>query len=207
MKGAWGRPPGAGFGAVSTTPTPVQQQIIDAANSAGVPPSLALAVAQQESGFQQTARGAAGEVGIFQIMPTTAPGANLTDPSVNIDTGVGLLAKYYQQYGGDLASILTAYNAGPGAVGNPPSSTKNYIASVANLQSQYSVLDTGGVGPVDTTSFDITGQPTDTPSGDGSIPTTSGIDLSSITGFASDNPGLLIAAAAAFGLFVWAATR
>ena len=59
----------------------------------GVPVDLALAVAQRESGFQQSARGAAGEIGIMQLMPPTAAalGVNSYDAEANIEGGVRLL--------------------------------------------------------------------------------------------------------------------
>jgi hypothetical protein len=179
--------------------TSVQQQITAAANAAGVPPSLALAVAQQESGFNQNARGQAGEIGIFQVMPTTAPGVNLSDPTTNINTGVSLLAKYYQQYGGDTASVLTAYNAGPGAVGNPPSSTQNYIASVENLQSQFAGADSSTASTLANDNTDDTGDGSSSPGFFDSL----AADLAS-----GDNTPYYVAGAAAIGLMaLWAFSR
>ena len=187
-----------GMGAVSYSTTgPVQQQIIAAATAKGLPPSVALAVAQQESGFNQSAVGTSGEIGIFQVMPSTAPGANLSDTTTNINTGVGLLAQYYTQYNGNLADVLTAYNAGPSRVGNPPPPTQNYITSVEANQQQYSQVDSSS--GIDTSGLDT---------GDGSTPDTTdtgtGFDLSSIT----DNPTALYAGIGAAALILlWAWTR
>ena len=104
----------------------IRNDIISAANRYGVPPELALAVAMQESNLRHydasgnVIRGAAGEYGIFQLMPPTAAGLNVDprDPSQNIDGGVRYLAEQYSRFG-DWRKALTAYNAGPGTVLNP----------------------------------------------------------------------------------------
>ena len=61
-----------GLGSASITS--IQSLITSVANQFNVPPSIALAVAQKESGFNQAAVGQAGEVGVFQLMPATAAG-------------------------------------------------------------------------------------------------------------------------------------
>jgi soluble lytic murein transglycosylase-like protein len=112
----------------------IQDQIITSANSYGVDPALALAVAKQESGFRQSAIGTSGEVGVFQLMPTTAAnlGVNPYDLGSNIDGGVKLLKQNLDAYGGDPVSALVAYNAGPKAVdsGLVPSSTQDYVNKI-----------------------------------------------------------------------------
>lgn len=97
----------------------------------GVPPDLALAVARRESGYNQGARGAAGEVGVFQLMPGTAGdlGVNPYDLSDNIRGGVSYLRQQFDRFG-DWATALAAYNAGPGRAHNPPSSTRGYVADI-----------------------------------------------------------------------------
>lgn len=111
----------------------VKAQISATASAAGVPPSIALAVAQQESSFNQSARGAAGEIGVFQLMPGTAAslGVNPTDLTQNIQGGVNYLAQMYAQFG-DWPTALAAYNAGPGNVskGIIPASTQSYVSSI-----------------------------------------------------------------------------
>jgi soluble lytic murein transglycosylase-like protein len=117
----------------------IQQQIIDSANSYGVDPNLALAVAQQESGFRQNAVGTSGEIGVFQLMPRTAQnlGVNPYDVNSNIDGGVGLLAYLLKKYNGDTATALAAYNAGETKVdaGLIPDSTQAYVGSVMGIAS------------------------------------------------------------------------
>jgi hypothetical protein len=125
----------------------IQAQITAAAQAQGVDPNLALAVANQESGFNQNAVSGAGAIGVFQLMPTTAAGlgVNPYDQSQNITGGVTYLKQLLTQYNGDQSLALAAYNAGPGAVskygGVPPyTETQNYVTSVLN--SPY--LQTGG---------------------------------------------------------------
>ena len=111
----------------------LQNQIIQEANAQGVPSSIALAVAQQESGFNPNARGAAGELGTFQLMPQYFPGA--ADPNQNISLGVGYLKSLYAQFG-DWSTALAAYNWGPGNVSSGkswPSQVWNYVQSVLGI--------------------------------------------------------------------------
>lgn len=112
----------------------IQSQIVQAANQQGVPAALALAIANQESGFNQGARGAAGEVGVFQLLPSTAAGlgVNPYDLSQNIAGGIAYISQMLAQFGGNVAMAVAAYNAGPGAVssGRIPASTQSYVANV-----------------------------------------------------------------------------
>lgn len=121
----------------------VQGQIVVAANKYGVDPTLALALAQQESGYKQTGAGggtlksSAGALGVMQLMPATAAGlgVNPNDEAQNIDGGVRLLSQLLGQFNGDTSKALAAYNAGPGAVikygGIPPyPETQNYVSSI-----------------------------------------------------------------------------
>jgi soluble lytic murein transglycosylase-like protein len=118
-----------GLGAASD----VASQIQAAAPGYGVPPSLALAVAQRESGFNQSAVGSSGEVGVFQLMPATAAqlGVNPSDLSGNIDGGLKYLSQLYQQFG-DWGTALEAYNGGPGNVqrGTVSPAAQQYSADV-----------------------------------------------------------------------------
>src|SRR5579864_1756835 len=70
--------------------TPGAQSLIQqAAAKYGVDPALALAVANQESGYNQAARSSAGAIGIMQLMPSTAAGLGVdpTDAAQNVDGG------------------------------------------------------------------------------------------------------------------------
>ena len=85
----------------------------------GMPPVLAHAVIEIESKFDPDARGAAGEVGLMQVMPATArllgfrgSSEELANPATNIPLGVRYLAQAYQLAGGDLCTTVMKYRAG-----------------------------------------------------------------------------------------------
>lgn len=116
------------------------QQIYSAALAQGVPPAIALGVAQQESGINQwtpsgnLVTGSAGEIGVFQLMPATADGLGVdpTDVDQNIQGGLSLLAQLYQKYG-NWTQALSAYNSGS------PTGSPSYAASVLGLAQNYDV--------------------------------------------------------------------
>jgi soluble lytic murein transglycosylase-like protein len=115
------------------------QQILAEAQAQGVPPQIALQVAQEETGIQQygrngaVIRGGSGEYGVFQLMPETAAalGVNPIDPTQNIQGGISYLKQLYQQFG-SWPMAIAAYNAGPGNIskGIIPGSTVNYVSNV-----------------------------------------------------------------------------
>ncbi len=170
----------------------VSDQILSAAQAAGInPPQLALEVAIQESGLNQNARGAAGEIGIFQLLPSTAAmlGVDPTDPAQNIQGGCRYLAMLLTQFGDPVAAVA-AYNAGPGTVQNAigsygrdassgypawfhgiPSSTQSYVSSIFNnLNTQYAINFNLGIpepaasGSAPSTGVTAAGVPTTAPS-------------------------------------------
>src|SRR5258706_4247688 len=105
------------------------------AKQAKVPPQLALAVANVESGMKPDATSPKGARGFFQLMPETAKvlGFNPDDPVENIRGGVKYLRQLLDQHGGDVSKALTSYNWGPGNVakgGTPPPETTDYVSRV-----------------------------------------------------------------------------
>src|SRR3954463_6379710 len=79
------------------------------AEAQGLPPALADAVATVESGYDSNARGTAGEVGLMQILPSTAAMlghtggiVELLKPETNIRYGVLYLAQAWRLTNGDL---------------------------------------------------------------------------------------------------------
>ena len=135
-------PPAAGTPApasapASTTPMPewmasltasresVRDLIVREAASFDVPASFALAVAWQESGWQQSVVSSAGAVGVMQLLPDTAdwvaesmlgePG-DIHSAEWNVRAGVRLLAHYLGRYDGDRTRALAAYFQGQRAV-------------------------------------------------------------------------------------------
>lgn len=135
-----------GLGALSTP-----DLISAAATKYGVPPSLALAVAQRESGLNQSAVGTSGELGVFQLMPGTAAqlGVNPSDLAQNVDGGVRYLSQMYSQFG-DWKTALEAYNGGPGNVqrGTVSSAAQTYadaILAAAPLDLASNPVDSGSL--------------------------------------------------------------
>jgi soluble lytic murein transglycosylase-like protein len=91
------------------------------ARDRGVPAELVDAVAFAESGYDPGAIGRAGEVGIMQVMPSTAAmlgfsgtRAQLAEPETNIRYGVEYLAGALRLAGGDVCRALMKYRAGHG---------------------------------------------------------------------------------------------
>lgn len=106
-----------------------------------VPTPIALAVAQKESGMNPNAVGSAGEIGLFQVKPSTAAQfgiTDLSDPTQNTQAGLSYLSQLYGQFG-DWNLALEAYNGGPSHVtaGTVSSAAKSYadsiMASIGNL--------------------------------------------------------------------------
>jgi soluble lytic murein transglycosylase-like protein len=110
--------------------------IIAASLEAGIDPTVALAVATHESGINQyradgsVVRGGAGELGIFQVKPSTAPGMDLTNPEQNIKAGVGYLAQLHRAFG-EWPLAIAAYNWGEGNVNAAMKGVKTVPASVS----------------------------------------------------------------------------
>lgn len=110
----------------------------------GVDPNLALAVAEQESGWNPKARSKAGAIGLFQLMPATAKelGVNPDDPVQNIRGGITYLKEQTGRFG--LEGGLYAYNGGPGRfqqvagdVSKLPEETRNYAPAVLKRFQKY----------------------------------------------------------------------
>lgn len=98
--------------------------------------------------------GAAGEQGLFQLMPSTAVQygvSNPFDPVANTQGGVSYLADLYDQFG-NWVDALTAYNWGPGNVSTygaaaAPASTKQYVANALASAGLTEPATTGATAP------------------------------------------------------------
>ena len=93
--------------------------IITEADRHAIPRDIAFRLVRAESGFKPGVRGLAGEVGLTQLLPSTArflqPGvsiASLTRPEPNLRMGFGYLHRLYHRYG-NWCLATTAYNMGP----------------------------------------------------------------------------------------------
>src|SRR5271167_3758082 len=95
-------------------PANVPTLIVQAAQKYGVPPNLALEVANAESRMNQDAVSPTGAIGVMQLMPGTAAGLGVdpTDVTQNINGGVQYLAQLLAQFGGNISAALAAYNWG-----------------------------------------------------------------------------------------------
>ncbi len=116
----------------------------NAATYAGIDPTLFERQINQESGFNPLAVSPAGAEGIAQFMPGTASamGVNPWDPASSLYGAASLMKQLSNQFGGNYAMALAAYNAGPGAVqyainagGNNwysylPTESQNYVALI-----------------------------------------------------------------------------
>ena len=111
---------GAGRG--FATPDRVQAAIVQQAKNFGIPPELALAVAQVESNFQQfdkhgnvlmSNRVGSHATGIFQLQPDTARalGVDPTDVGGNIMGGVQYLKQLLDKYGNAGAALQHYYGS------------------------------------------------------------------------------------------------
>jgi soluble lytic murein transglycosylase-like protein len=86
---------------------------------AGLPPDVADAVTEVESSYNPTAIGAAGEIGLMQVMPSTARLLGFTGtleelavPEVNIHYGVAYLAQAWRLANNDICTATMKYRAG-----------------------------------------------------------------------------------------------
>ncbi len=125
-------------------------QVTRAATARGVPPALADAVAMIETGYRPDATGAAGEVGLMQVLPSTAATlgfrgtlAELYEPATNIRFGVEYLARAWALSGGDVCKALTKYRAGLGETVTSPLSAGYCARGLAWLAGTRSALGKG----------------------------------------------------------------
>ena len=134
----------ASLGVGCPVPARFRTAFAQAASRTGVPASLLVATAYEESRMDPAARSEAGATGLLQLMPATARQLRLDsdDPAVNVLAGARYLRQLLGRFGSvDLA--LAAYNAGPTAVeraGAAPSvSTLRYVANVERRAASLSV--------------------------------------------------------------------
>ncbi|MBG0812505.1 transglycosylase SLT domain-containing protein [Methylosinus sp. H3A] len=91
------------------------------ARRAGMPGEIADAVMAVESGYDPGAIGSVGEIGLMQVLPSTARALGfegrmegLAVPETNIRYGVKYLAGAWRLAGGDLCTAVMKYRAGHG---------------------------------------------------------------------------------------------
>ena len=106
----------------------------------GVDPEVYNRLIAKESGWDPSAKGAAGEIGLVQIMKETGikPGLGVTpiqdraDPVENLRFGAEYLGALIEEFGGDYTKALQAYNGGLGNVqkGTVSDSARSYASSL-----------------------------------------------------------------------------
>ena len=119
-----------------------RQVASDMAKRYGVDPELFVSLVQRESGFDPGARGKDGEIGLTQIMSETGinPGFGVTpiqdrnDPVDNLRFGAEYLGALIENYDGDVATALMAYNGGSGNVqkGTISDGARKYATELLN---------------------------------------------------------------------------
>ncbi|HYN63575.1 MAG TPA: transglycosylase SLT domain-containing protein, partial [Candidatus Limnocylindrales bacterium] len=126
----------------------IRRIIVTEARRQGVPPTFAMAVAWQESGWQSGVVSSAGAIGVMQLLPLTADWVsatmlgervNLWDARSNVRAGVALLKHYLQRYDHSRSLALAAFyqgQAGTDRNGIYPVS-RSYIASILLLQEMF----------------------------------------------------------------------
>jgi soluble lytic murein transglycosylase-like protein len=134
-------------------PEPTQQRlgapdIQSVASQYGVSPSLAAAIAWQESGFNNGMVSSANARGVMQVMPGTwdyveqnLAGRELDTASAtdNVHAGVLYLQHLLQQTGGDENAAIAGYYQGLGSVQSRGlfDDTQKYVANVQALRSRF----------------------------------------------------------------------
>jgi soluble lytic murein transglycosylase-like protein len=126
---------GATVSATCPVPRPFRSAFATASATTGVPLSLLVATAYEESRMNPNAHSGAGATGLLQLMPATARELRLDgdDPAANVLAGARYLRQMIDRFGSlDLA--LAAYNAGPSAVeqagGAPTTATLRYVKNI-----------------------------------------------------------------------------
>jgi soluble lytic murein transglycosylase-like protein len=118
------------------------------ASANGVSPSLAAAIAWQESGFNNGMVSSANARGVMQVMPGTWDfvESNLTGRRLdansatdNVRAGVLYLQHLLQQTGGDESAAIAGYYQGLGSVRSRGlfDDTQKYVANVQALRSRF----------------------------------------------------------------------
>lgn len=106
-------------------PRPFRNEVETAAAAAGIDPIWVWAIMRQESRFDPRARSAALAGGAMQLLEGTSsriaaiagtPRVDRDRPGPAIDAAAWYLRALSDRFGGDLALVAAAYNAGPSAV-------------------------------------------------------------------------------------------
>jgi LysM repeat protein len=136
---------------LNASPVPSREQmksiVADTARRMGVDPSLALAFAYQESGFDQRAVSPANAIGTMQVIPTSGEWAsdlvgrklNLLDPYDNATAGVAII-RQLTRTSKDLDHAIAGYYQGQYSVSKYGmyEDTKTYVAAIKAHKKNFS---------------------------------------------------------------------
>jgi LysM repeat protein len=124
----------------------MQEIVRSTARSMGVDPALALAVAYQESGFNQQAVSPANAIGTMQVIPSSGVWASqlvgrpldLLNPNDNAVAGVAILRQLVKS-APDLPTAIAGYYQGASSVRRNGmfDDTRRYVASVQTLMTRF----------------------------------------------------------------------
>jgi soluble lytic murein transglycosylase-like protein len=139
------RPLPAAMAAAVAERDDVRRLITAEAERFGVPVSLALALAWQESGWRQSAVSYLGAIGVMQLLPSTAEWVattmlhervNVHDVRDNVRAGVRLIAHYLARYDGNVELTLAAYYQGQAGTDRHGvySMSRTYVGAIQGLQ-------------------------------------------------------------------------
>lgn len=138
---------------------PYLEMVAESARRHGVPPHILAGMLMQESGFNPSRTGDAGEIGIAQIKPGTArlmgldPEA-MKDARQGIDAGARYLRYNYDAYGGDSwTEAVSGYNAGHNrsAIKRGEIPNEDYVNSVLGVSRDYRDVFKEAPAPAPTT--------------------------------------------------------
>lgn len=125
----------------------MQNLVRQTALDLGVDPALALAVAFQESGFNQRAVSPANAIGTMQVIPSSGQWAgqllgrsiNLLDPHDNVAAGVAILRSLQRTFPDNFDHAIGAYYQGAGSVSRYglAADTRNYVNAVKAHMSRF----------------------------------------------------------------------
>ena len=124
----------------------MQQIVSSTALQMGVDPALAMAFAQQESGFDHRAVSPANAIGTMQVIPTSGDWAsdlvgrqlNLLDPYDNATAGVAIIRSLLATSDSLEVAVASYYQGQHSVVTNGMfSDTENYVASVLAHQASF----------------------------------------------------------------------
>jgi LysM repeat protein len=135
---------------LNASPVPSREQmrriVADTARAMGVQPSLALAFAHQESGFDQRAVSPANAIGTMQVIPSSGQWAsdlvgrklNLLDPYDNATAGVAIIRQLLAT-SKDRDSAIAGYYQGQYSVSKYGmyTDTKSYVAAIKAHQKNF----------------------------------------------------------------------